>query len=135
MKQKLYFKNEKGRYEEYKDPEPPHRNCLFVKNGNKYEPWGMDLRNNWLNEGVWVVTKNNYGTRTSNGKYLNDSYLCLKASDIVEAPSLAELGGYEKLTHYLSENWDKVDKSCVDTMCHSIVGILMQYKQNTTNNE
>lgn len=47
--------------------------------------------------------------------------------DIVEAPSLAELGGYEKLSAYLLQHWGEVDKSCVDTICKSVVGILMNY--------
>ena len=128
MKQKLYVKNEKGRYEEYRDPDPPHHNCLYVKEGGRYIPWAMEMYGHKaLTEGVWVVTKNSYGCSMSSGKYLYDSFLAMKASDIIEAPSLAELGGLSKLADYLSSNWEKVDKKCVDTMCKSIVGILMQY--------
>lgn len=130
MKEKLYRKLPNGRYEEYKAPEPPYRNALYIKEGNRYIPWYMNLRtSDSLSEGVWVVTKNNYGMSMSNGKYLYDSFLCMKASDILEAPTLAELGGWNKMADYLSKNWDKVDKSCIDAICKSVVGILMNYKK------
>ena len=129
MKEKLYVKLANGRYQEYREPEPPHKNALYVKEGNRYVPWAMELRgHDALTEGVWVVTKHLYGNSMSSGKYLDDSFLCMKVGDIVNAPSLIELGGYEKLSSYLCEHWGEVDKRCVDTMCKSIVGILMQYK-------
>ena len=129
MKEKLYVKLPNGRYQEYREPEPPYKNCLYIKEGNRYIPWDMEMKgHDALTEGVWVVTKHPYGRSMSSGKYLYDSFLAMKASDIVEAPSLAELGGYEKLSSYLCSRWGEVDKRCVDTMCKSIVGILMQYK-------
>lgn len=127
MKQKLYIKKENGRYAEYKEPEPLYNNALYRKESGRYVPWSMQLYADMIDEGVWVVTKNPYGRSMASGKYLYDSFLCMKASDIIKAPTLAELGGWSKLSDYLSANWDKVDKRCVDTMCKSIVGILMQY--------
>ena len=126
MKEKLYIKLPNGRYQEYK-PVPQYDNALYRKRGNKYVPWAMDLRSNELDEGVWVIVKDKGCTSFSNGKSMYDSYLCMKCGDIVKAPSLAELGGWNKLADYLLQNWDKVDKRCVDTMCKTIVGILMQY--------
>lgn len=131
MSDKLYIKLPNGRYQEYRPPEPPHFNTLYIKEKGRYVPWAMEMRgSDALTEGVWVITKSCYGISWSQGKYLYDSFLAMKASDIQDAPSLAELGGYDKLANYLCENWGKVDKRCVDTMCKSIVGILMQYNND-----
>ena len=53
-KQQLYIKLPNGRYAPY--VEETHDTRLYIKRGNKYKPWGMDLKNNSLNEGVWVIT-------------------------------------------------------------------------------
>lgn len=127
----LYTKNEKGRYEVYKDPEPPFDNVLYRKyvRGKKtyYEPVSMCLEKD-LDEGVWVVTKHIYGKSYANGKYLNDCFLCLKASDIQDV-SLAKLGGMDKLADWLCHNWDRLPqgKSQYD-LARAIVGILMEYE-------
>lgn len=124
-KQQLYVKLPNGRYAPY--VEETHDTRLYVKRGNKYKPWGMDLKNNSLNEGVWIITKSRSCESYASGQYLYEAYKCIKCGDIVEAPSLAELGGYEKLSAYLLQHWGEVDKSCVDTICKSVVGILMRY--------
>ena len=127
----LYIKNGKGRYEVYKDPEPPFENALYrkVRRGKKivYEPVSMCI-DMGLDEGVWVVVKNTYGKSYTSGKYMNDCFMCLKASDIQETP-LSKLGGMEKLADYLQHNWDKLpkDKSQYD-LCRAIVGLLFQYE-------
>lgn len=124
-KPKLYVKLPNGRYQPY--VEETHDTRLYVKRNGKYKPWGMDLRNYELGEGVWVVTHSRSCKSIANGKSIYDAYKCIKCGNIVEAPSLAELGGYEKLSAYLLQHWDEVDKSCVDTICKSVVGILMKY--------
>ena len=69
--QQLYVKNDKGRYEPYKEPEPPFDNALYRKYtyGKKtyYKPVSMGVEHD-LGEGVWVVTKHTYGKSFSNGK-------------------------------------------------------------------
>ena len=126
----LYTKNEKGRYEVYKDPEHPFDNVLYrkVQRGKKfvYEPQSMCI-DKGLDEGVWVVVKHIYGKSYSSGKYLNDCFLCLKASDIQDV-SLAKLGGMDKLADWLCHNWDRLpkDKSQYD-LARAIVGILFEY--------
>lgn len=132
-KQQLYVKLPNGRYAPYVEERQDDR--LYVKRGNKYVPWAMDLKSNSLNEGVWVITKSRSCHSYANGKYLYDAYKCIKCGDIVEAPSLAELGGYEKLSAYLLQHWDEVDKSCVDTICKSVVGILMNYGREKNHEE
>ena len=132
MEQKLYIKNDKGRYEPYKEPEPPFNNMLyrkFVHNGKvTYDPMSMHLRDETLGEGVWVVTKHVYGRSIMRGSYLRDMFMCEKASDIQDV-SLAKLGGLDKLADYLAHHWDEIPegRSTYDT-CRAIVGILFDYE-------
>ena len=130
---KLYIKNEKkGRYEPYIEPEPPFDNVLYrkVQRGKKYyyEPQRMQLGYD-LDEGVWVIVKNPCGKSYTSGKYMNESYLCLKASDIQDMP-LSKLGGMEKLADWLCDNWDKLPKNTSQyDFCRAIVGLLFQYEK------
>ena len=126
-KQKLYVKNEKGRYEEYREPVQEYDNKLYRKVGKKYEPCSM-LMTNDLPEGVWVVTKHKYGKSSASGKYLYEKFMCMKAGDIQDV-SLAKLGGMDKLADYLCHNWDKLPKNSSHyEMCRAIVGLLFNYK-------
>lgn len=127
MKQKLYVKNEKGRYVPYQEQEPPYDNCLYRKVGKKYEPWSMRIGDD-LAEGVWVVTKQCYGRSYKSGKYLRDMFMCQKASDIQDV-SLATLGGMDKLADWLYTNWDKLPKDVSQyDLCRAIVAVLFEYK-------
>ena len=96
-KPQLYIKNDKGRYEPYTLPEPEVDNKLYRKINGKYYPWEMDLRNDHLSEGVWVIVRHKSCTSFTSGKYLREQFMLEKASDIKEV-SLAELGSLEKLT-------------------------------------
>ena len=130
-KPKLYVKNDKGRYEPYKEPEPPFDNVLYrkVRRGNKtyYEPQSMCV-DKGLEEGVWVVVKHVYGKCYSNGEYLYDCFRCLKASDIQETP-LSKLGGMDKLADWLCHNLDKLPENASKyDFCRAIVGLLFQYE-------
>lgn len=131
-KKNLYVKNEKGRYELYKEPEPPFNNVLYrrYKRGDKniYVPQSM-LTYNDLDEGVWVVTKHRYGKSYSTGRYLNDCFMLLKASDIQETP-LSKLGGMEKLASWLSCHWDELPKGRSQyEFCCAIVKTLFDYEK------
>lgn len=53
---KLYTKNNKGRYEEYKIPELDVSKSLYCKINGNYRPVSMNFQNE-LQEGVWVVTR------------------------------------------------------------------------------
>ena len=96
-KPQLYIKNDKGRYEPYTLPEPEVDNKLYRKINGKYYPWEMDLKNDHLPEGVWVITSHKSCTSFTSGSYLREQFKLDKASDIKEV-SLAELGSLEKLT-------------------------------------
>ena len=110
---KLYIKNKKGRYEQYREPEPPFDNVLYrkVQRGKKfvYEPQSMCI-DKGLEEGVWVVVKHMYGKSYSTGKYLNDCFMLLKACDIQETP-LYKLGGMDKLKKKKKNNGEKLPKN------------------------
>lgn len=95
-KPQLYIKNEKGRYEPYKLPGPEVDNKLYRKINGKYYPWEMDLKNDHLPEGVWVITRHKSCTSYTSGSYLREQFKLDKASDIKEV-SLAELGSLNKL--------------------------------------
>ncbi len=129
----LFYKDEKGRYRVYQEPEPPFDNVLYrkVKRGKKivYEPQSM-CSDKGLEEGVWVVTKHLYGKSYSTGMYLRDCFMCQKASDIQDA-DLSKLGGMDKLADFLCHHWNELprDKSQHD-FCRAVVGLLFKYKPN-----
>lgn len=130
-KLKLYIKNEKGRYVEYQEPEPPFDNVLYRKvvRGKKvtYEPRSMCL-DTGLEEGVWVVVKHKYSKSYSSGKYLNACFMCMKASDIQHV-SLAKLGGMDKIADVLCRHWDELPKeSSLYDKCRAIVGLIFKYE-------
>ena len=102
-KPQLYIKNEKGRYEPYKLAEPEVDNKLYRKINGKYYAWEMDLQNEHLPEGVWVIRLD-------------------KASDIKNV-DLATLGGLEKITkRVLEELPSDYRNRTTDDLVHMIVG-------------
>jgi hypothetical protein len=98
-KPQLYIKNEKGRYEPYKLPEPDVSETAYKKINGKYEPIGRFYDRDFLTEGVWVVYCDN---AYCNGKYLKDKFRLEKVSDL-QYPSIAELGGLEAAIHQAFE--------------------------------
>ena len=128
----LYVKLPNGRYEKYKEPEPPLDNKLYRKfvYGKKvvYEPCSMCLTND-LPEGVWVVVKHKGSKSVTSGKYMYENYMCMKSGDIQDV-SLAKLGGMERLAHHLSQHWDELprNRSQYD-LCRAIVGLLFDYEK------
>ena len=95
MKQKLYTKNEKGRYEEYQIPDIDLSATLFRRINGKYVPESVMLTNG-LPEGIWVVTRGRSSREVISGKYLKELMMLDKVCDLKEMPSLAELGGCHK---------------------------------------
>lgn len=131
-KPKLYVKNEKGRYEPYRESEPPYNNVLYRKytHGKKtyYYPVSMCIGKD-LEEGVWVITKSTYGKSYATGRYLRDMFMCQKASDIQEV-SLAKLGGLAKMADYLCHHLDDIPNHLSKhERCYAIVGVLAKYEE------
>lgn len=130
-KPKLYIKNGKGRYEEYREPQrPPRDNALYRREGKKYIPHDMLVSGdfNWQ-EGVFVVTKNHSAMKPDSwldAGYLQEIFKLYKAGDL-ENVSIAKLGGMLKLTQHLCKHWNEVSGSSVYERCASIVAILMNY--------
>jgi hypothetical protein len=129
-KPQLYIKNEKGRFEPYKLPEPEVDNKLYRKINGKYYAWEMDLRNNHLSEGVWVVTRHKSCTSWTSGSYLREQFRLDKASDIKEV-SLSELGSLEKLTHEVLDAIPSDYRSRnINDWIHLIVGKVYELSKN-----
>lgn len=87
MKQKLYIKNEKGRYEEYKPELKVNDEDLYFRKVNgKYIPCGRYERHEMIGEGVWVVVSNlsMCSSQCASGDYLKDLFQIHKVSGIEE---------------------------------------------------
>lgn len=108
MKQKLYIKNDKGRYEEYREPQDVD-NKLYRKINGKYSPIAVEYNHDNLHEGVWIVYRNVGGRSIISGKYLKDLYSIEKMSDLQPLNlNYAQLGAIDKVvneaTRYAFDN-------------------------------
>ena len=133
----LYVKNEKGRYVEYQEPKEKDEvidNSYYVKRNGKYERIGMTLPMEYLDEGVWIVTKNKHHTSYVSEEYARMLYRCVKACDIKNI-TCAEIGGLEKLADTLCNHWDEIqwDNCTRYDIARQILGIL--YKTSKANKE
>ena len=139
-RQKLYIKNEKGRYEEYKpELKIDEPGLFFRKRGGKYIPCGTLESHDILGEGVWVVLSNlSYCSKSiSSGDYLKELFQINKVSGIEEV-SIAQLGGLEKYYDYVSREWSKYYKQYMlghewspsnSDVIHFIIGKVFEYNQ------
>ena len=109
-KQKLYIKNEKGRYEEYKpERKIDDSNLFFRKINGKYMPCGRyECRGDMVTEGVWVVLSNlsMCSRQFASGDYLKDLFQINKISGI-EDVTIAQSGGLEKYYDYVASEWNE----------------------------
>ena len=126
--QKLYTKNEKGRYEEYQIPDMDVSETLFRRINGKYVPVSINCAND-LPEGIWVVTRGRSSREIMSGKYLKELMMLDKVSDLKEMPSLAELGGWQKCAKYvLNEIGDIFAMSKIEIV-NAIVGKVFEYSK------
>ena len=128
MKQKLYTKNEKGRYEEYQVPELDFSNTLFRRINGKYVPESVMLTND-LPEGVWVVIRGRSSREIVSGKYLKELMKLEKASDLKEMPSLAELGGWQKCAQWALDEIGDIESMTMKEIVYAIVGKVYEYSK------
>ena len=140
MKQKLYIKNEKGRYEEYKPERKTDDEDLFFRKVNgKYIPCSRYDHYDMAREGVWVVLSNlSYLSRQCmSADYLKDLFQIQKVSDIEEV-SIAQLGGLEKYYDYVTSEWNKYYKQYKlghewspsnDDFVHFIIGKVFEFNE------
>ena len=127
--QKLYTKNEKGRYEEYQIPDFDMPDTLFRRINGKYVPVSISCFNNDLPEGVWVVTRGRSSREIISGKYLKELMMLEKASDLKEMPSLAELGGWQKCAKYVLNEIGDFESMTMNEIVYAIVGKVFEYSK------
>jgi hypothetical protein len=131
-KPQLYIKNERGRYEPYREPERPKRdNAFYRRIGNRYEPWGMVFNSvkSWQ-EGVFAVTRVRSSVSPdswTSAEYLQEIFKLYRCGDI-ENVSIGKLGGMEKLAAHLASHWNEIGGDSVFEMAASVVAILMNYE-------
>lgn len=136
-KQQLYIKNEKGRYEPYKEPECD--NALYRKIGNRYEPVKMTFgdyysQKEW-DEGVFAITRNHSSESWASASYLRKVFALYKCDDI-EKVFIAKLGGMSKIADYLAGHWYELPKenATIYDMACNIVAIIMRLENETNDN-
>lgn len=92
---KLYTKNSKNRYQEYKIPDLDISKTFYRKINGKYEPTNMLLYDS-IEEGVWVVTRQSSTVNIIRADYLRESFHLDKAADIERFP-LSKMGHIKKV--------------------------------------
>ena len=128
MKQKLYTKNEKGRYEEYQIPDFDMADTFFRRINGKYVPVSINCAKD-LPEGVWVVTRGRSSREIISGKYLQELMMLEKASDLKEMPSLAELGSWQKCAKYVLDEIGDFESMTMNEIVYAIVGKVFEYSK------
>ena len=128
---KLYVKNNKGRYEEYKIPEHDISNTLYGKINGRYEPVSMRIYHE-LDEGVWVVTKRPSVCGVIRGTYLRESFHLDKAADI-ERFSLSKMGHIKKVAERIIDELrlGNTDTRVMtnDELVKLVVGLVYKYNE------
>ena len=99
---KLYVKNSKGRYEEYKIPDLDISKTFYRKINGKYEPTNMLLYDS-IEEGVWVVTRQSSTVNIIRADYLRESFHLDKAADIERFP-LSKMGHIKKVAERIIDD-------------------------------
>ena len=128
MKQKLYTKNEKGRYVEYQIPDIDVSETLFRRINGKYVPVSTTYPNE-LPEGVWVVTRGSSCREIIWGQYLKELMKLEKVSDLKEMPSLAELGGWQKCAQWVFDEIGDFESMTMKEIVYAIVGKVYEYSK------
>ena len=128
MKQKLYTKNEKGRYVEYQIPDLDMSDTLFRRINGKYVPVSINCTKD-LPEGVWVVTRGSSSREIISGKYLKELMMLDKVSDLKEMPNLAELGDWQKCAKYVLDEIKDFSNMTMNEIVYAIVGKVYEYSK------
>ena len=128
MKQKLYIKNEKGRYEEYQIPDMDVSETLFRRVNGKYIPVSVNCTND-LPEGVWIVTRGRSHREVISGQYLKELMKLDKVSDLKEMPSLAELGDWQKCAKYVLNEIGDIYAMSKYEIVFAVVGKVLEYSK------
>ena len=128
MKQKLYTKNERGRYEEYQIPDIDVSETLFRRINGKYVPVSTTYAKD-LPEGVWVVTRGSSCREIIWGQYLKELMKLDKVADLKEMPSLAELGGWQKCAQWVLDEIGDFESMTMKEIVYAVVGKVFKYSK------
>ena len=128
---KLYTKNSKGRYQEYKIPDLDISKTFYRKINGKYEPTNMLLYDS-IEEGVWVVTRQSSTVNIIRSDYLRESFHLDKAADIERFP-LSKIGHIKKVSERII---DELRLGNTDTrvmtnheLVNLVVGLVYKYNE------
>ena len=128
MTQKLYTKNEKGRYEEYQIPDIDVSETLFRRINGKYVPVSTTYAKD-LPEGVWVVIRDRSCSEIMRGQYLKELMKLDKVADLKEMPSLAELGGWQKCAKWVLDEIGDFESMTMKEIVYAVVGKVFKYSK------
>ena len=128
---KLYTKNSKGRYQEYKIPDLDISKTFYRKINGKYEPTNMLLYDS-IEEGAWVVTRQSSTVDIIRADYLRESFHLDKAADIERFP-LSKMGHIKKVSERII---DELRLGNTDTrvmtnheLVNLVVGLVYKYNE------
>lgn len=130
MKQKLYTKNEKGRYEEYQVPDMDVSETLFRRINGRYVPVSVSCTYD-LPEGVWIVTRGRSRREIISGKYLKELMMLDKVSDLKEMPCLAELVDWQKCAKYVLNEIGDIYAMSKYEIVFAVVGKVLEYSKKS----
>ena len=126
---KLYTKNSKGRYQEYKIPDLDISKTFYRKINGKYEPTNMLLYDS-IEEGVWVVTRQSSTVNIIRADYLRESFHLDKAADIERFP-LSKMGHIKKVSERIIDELrlGNTDKRVMtnNELVKLVVGLVYKY--------
>lgn len=127
---KLYTKNCKGRYEEYKIPDIDISKTFYRKINGKYQPTNMLLYDS-IEEGVWVVTRQSSITNIIRADYLRECFHLDKAADIDRFP-LSKMGHIKKVAERIIDELRLCNTDTRVMTNHELVNLVvgLVYKYN-----
>ena len=128
---KLYTKNSKGRYQEYKIPDLDISKTFYRKINGKYEPTNMLLYDS-IEEGVWVVTRQSSTVNIIRADYLRESFHLDKAADIERFP-LSKMGHIKKVAERIIDElrFGNTDTRVMTNheLVNLVVGLVYKYNE------
>ena len=82
---------------------------IYRKHGRKYEKFGVALPgNDYLTEGIWVVSIRPGVRSRTNGRYLSESYGMLYKAGDVKSVDLTAIAGLEKYAEMVCDEMSKM---------------------------
>lgn len=105
---------------------------VYRKRGRKYEKYGVVLpREDYLQEGIWVVTIKPYSRCTTNGDYLAESYGEVVKVGEINKVDLPLLGGLEEYADVVVDKFHEFYGKKMSNMdiARQIVKTIYDYNQ------